>query len=61
MRKVERIKPFLEVLNVLWEENSDLRFYQLIDNLMHTIDKNQDVFNIEDDFAIELIVNEIKK
>ena len=30
MRKIERIKPFLEELEKVWEKYPDLRFWQLV-------------------------------
>ena len=53
MRDANRIKPFMERLTQLWEEEaSDWRFGQLISNLQSFLG---DPFYIEDDEMAELI------
>ena len=44
MRDPARIDPILKKLEVLWKKYPDLRFCQLIDNIMH----NTDIFYVED-------------
>jgi hypothetical protein len=50
MRDKKRIKEFLTVLQEFWEENSDLRFGQVIYLLADNLDsKNRDIFFPEED------------
>lgn len=51
MRNPERIAPILEELKRIWEENPDLRFFQLI----CALNKGQDLFHMEDDKVLELL------
>ena len=52
MRKVERIKPFMEEITKLWEENCpDWRFGQLIINVFG--DWDRDPFFPEEDEILE--------
>lgn len=50
MRNPERIKPFLNELEKVWNEVPDWRFGQLVVNLFGT-----DPFYIEDEQALEII------
>ena len=50
MRNPERIKPFLDELEKIWNEVPDWRFGQLVVNLFGT-----DPFYIEDEQALEII------
>jgi len=54
MRDKKRIEPFLERLRVLWEQNPDLRFTQLIMNLPELS------FFTEDDKTLKVIEEQIK-
>ena len=51
MRKKERIKPFLERLEVVWNKVPDWRFGQLMCNVLNSM--NKDPFFPEDDEMIE--------
>ena len=57
MRDIDRIKPFLEQLEILWKQNPDMRFYQLI----YAITQGKNMFNTEDDKMLKIIKEEIKK
>ena len=57
MRDINRIEPFLEQLEILWKQNPDIRFYQLI----YAITQGKDMFYTEDDKMLEIIKSEIKK
>ena len=52
MRDINRIKPFLEEIEKLWEKVPDWRFGQLIVNVLGTCKK--DPFFYEDDEMLEL-------
>ena len=52
MRNPNRIEPFLKELEKLWNENPDLRFFQLLFSVTYG---QGDGFYIEDDKALELI------
>ena len=51
MRDIDRIKPFLEKLELLWKQCPDLRFGQLV----CILSKDKDLFNIEDDEMLDMI------
>lgn len=53
MRKTERIKPFLEELEKVWEKYPDLRFWQLIMVIVCTGDVPVDPFYWEEEKWIE--------
>ncbi len=60
MRDKKRIKPFLDRLGKVWEENaSDWRFGQLMVNISRSMDR--DMFFSEDDEMIEFIENYFNK
>ena len=60
MRNPDRIKPFLERLGNVWEENaSDWRFGQLMSNVLNLMDI--DPFFVEDDEMIEYFENYFSK
>jgi hypothetical protein len=63
MRPIKRIDPFLDRFGVLWKQNQDLRFSQLLD-LIATKMPIRDPFFFEEDVwakAIEeLIIKENK-
>lgn len=51
MRNVERIKPFLEKLQIIWEQDfPDWRFGQLMENFLMWIhsEKKRDPFYVEE-------------
>ena len=52
MRDINRIKPFLEEIEKLWEKVPDWRFGQLIVNVLGTCKK--DPFFYEEDEMLEL-------
>lgn len=59
MRKKERIKPFLDELGKIWEENCpDWRFGQLMYNIFR---KTGDPFYFEEDKMMEEIRNYFKR
>lgn len=60
MRDKNRIEPFLKQLQILWEQNPDLRFGQLIYTLNQRLRKDGDTFNVEDDEYLEQINKYIK-
>lgn len=51
MRDINRIEPFLEQLEILWKQNPDMRFYQLI----YATTQGKDMFYTEDDKMLEII------
>lgn len=55
MRDKERIKPFLEELQNIWEQVPDWRFFQLICNIQREL--GSDGFYLEDDDALVKIKN----
>lgn len=53
MRDIHRIKPIMEELTAIWEENPDWRFGQLVSNVLGEVMKKyniSDMFFPEDDF-----------
>ncbi len=56
MRDPNRIKPFLEEFEKLWNEFPDWRFCQLVVNLF-----GRDPFYLDDDVALEIIRKEKDK
>ena len=57
MRDINRIKPFLEKLELLWKQCPDLRFGQLV----YILTYNKYLFHIEDDKMLKLIQNRKSK
>ena len=55
MRDPKRIRPFLQVLATLWEKYSDMRFGQLVDNILYCRHAGDSLFYVEDDTFLELI------
>ena len=51
MRDINRIEPFLKQLEILWKQNPDMRFYQLI----YAITQGKNMFTTEDDKMLEII------
>jgi len=49
MRNPERIDPFLQKLNQLWKSYPDLRFGQLIENVLDHAVGTSSLFFIEDE------------
>lgn len=59
MRKKERIKPFLNELGKLWEDNAqDWRFGQLMVNVLNSLPK--DPWFYEEDEMLEAFKNYFK-
>lgn len=54
MRDINRIDAFCDRLKKVWKENSDLRFFQLINNIMSYYN-DSDMYYTEDDEAIDMI------
>ena len=54
MRDINRIDAFCDRLKEVWKENSDLRFFQLINNIMSYYN-DSDMYYTEDDEAIDMI------
>jgi hypothetical protein len=61
MRDKNRIEPFLNQLHILWEQNSDLRFGQLVYILNIELCGDSDSFDIEDDKYLEQIIKDIER
>lgn len=56
-RDPERIRPFLFILEALWEEHCpDLRFFQFVAALPSMLGLPEDSFYVEDDKTLEKIV-----
>jgi DNA segregation ATPase FtsK/SpoIIIE, S-DNA-T family len=54
-RDVERIKPLIEAVELLWQENPDWRFGQLITNIARPKHRNTEMFYLEDDVFLTKI------
>lgn len=60
-RDPKRIKPFLKLLEKLWLQYPDLRFFQLVRFIeFQTHMTPNQIFNIEDEQAIKAIEGMIK-
>lgn len=59
MRDINRIDAFCDRLKKVWKENPDLRFFQLINNIMSRY--SSDMYYIEDDEAINMIEKAMAK
>lgn len=57
MRDKKRIKEFCNKLAELWEQVPDMRFFQLVTNIMG----DKDFFYMEDDYAIAAIEQYIER
>lgn len=57
MRDINRIEPMLQVIKQIWEKNPDLRFGQLICNIV----PEEKLFCIEDDKMFEEMRKWIEK
>lgn len=49
MRDVNRIKPFLSKIEEYWLKNQDLRFGQIVMNIIQSETSNSQIYYIEDD------------
>lgn len=58
MRDVARIRPFMEEVTKLWEENPDLRFVQLVNYVY--LNAKYDPFYYEEEDTLKLI-EELRK
>lgn len=58
MRDPNRIRPFLDELERVWMTNPDLRFGQLVENIVAGIEypAANDVFVISDDIMLERLL-----
>ena len=54
MRDINRIDAFCDRLKEVWKANPDLRFFQLINNIMSYYD-DLDMYYVEDDKVIDII------
>jgi len=63
MRSIDRIDPIMKELTEYWKENQDLRFFQMIGNLLQQsyLDYDGDTFYKEDIFALEFLQNQIER
>lgn len=57
MRDKKRIREFCNKLAELWEQVPDMRFFQLVTNIMG----DKDFFYMEDDYAIAAIEDYIER
>ena len=53
MRDINRIKPILEKIEKLWISDPDLRFGQLVMNIINPEKSNIEVYYIEDENLID--------
>lgn len=53
MRDVDRIKPFLAKIEEYWLKNQDLRFGQIVMNIIQPEISNSQVYYIEDEAFLE--------
>lgn len=65
MRDKKRIPETLDLINKIWSKYPDLRFFQLLDYLVHEYAKDKqissvDVFNLEDTNFIEFLKSYIE-
>lgn len=60
MRDINRIKTTLERIEKLWLSNPDLRFGQLVVNIIRPEEPNQKIYYLEDDEFLEKL-NEFEK
>jgi uncharacterized protein YihD (DUF1040 family) len=61
MRNPNRIEPLLEELEILWKENPDLRFGQLVYATSQEIGYSIDIFYPEDGYWLNAIKKLKKK
>lgn len=54
-RKPERIEPFLDALKEIWLCCPDLRFGQLVVNVLRPLETMPSLFYLEDDAALEKV------
>jgi uncharacterized protein YihD (DUF1040 family) len=60
MRNPKRIDKIIELIKDEWEKSPDLRFCQLVNNIIYPLtDSGRDIFYIEDD-EFEYLINEYK-
>lgn len=59
MRNPDRIKPFLAEIEKIWKDNSDLRFGQLMSNVLNS--SKIDPFFLEEKECLELFNTFFKK
>lgn len=61
-RPLNRQAIILEKLGIIWMKQPDLRFCQMMENILHKMTKveNKDPFYIEDDELIRLLDQTIK-
>lgn len=60
MRDINRIDTFCDRLKEVWKTNPDLRFFQLINNIMSYYD-DLDMYYVEDDEAINIIEKRVMR
>lgn len=53
MRDIKRIKPFLAKIEEYWLKNQDLRFGQIVMNIVQSENSNSTVYYIEDEAFLE--------
>lgn len=53
MRDPNRIEPYMQVLTAIWKENPDLRFSQLVLNVLR---ENNDYY-LEDGLTLQLFLD----
>jgi len=60
MRDPKRIDKVLNIIKIVWSECPDLRFVQLILNVLHSSDQivifSDSIYNIEDEILMKAIV-----
>ena len=63
MRDEKRIEPFCEELAQLWSDNFDLRFGQIMSNVMNYVDEvlDKDIFYMEEDELMAIIRTYLRK
>lgn len=69
MRDKKRIPETLDLINTIWTRYPDLRFFQLMDYLVHKYSEMSnvespnkiDLFNLEDDLFIDFLKKLIKE
>jgi hypothetical protein len=56
LRDPKRIKPILKELERIWKQCPDMRFNQLMFNLMYTMENvRSDHFHVEDDVFLKFL------
>lgn len=61
MRDINRIKPTIEKLEKLWLANPDIRFGQLIINIISPEEPNSKLFYVEDDDFLRKLEEIVKE